>query len=148
LRNALEKKIAGLRRSLGALPEEKRPSLYRVMSLDPPATIGGDSFQTDLFSLAGGKNVFADVKKDFFKVDAAELIKRNPDVIVVCGDDEAGARKKLRESPVYDKLAAVKNGSVLVIPCDLTCRPGPRVVETAERIARRLHRDTLSGKPQ
>ena len=147
LRDTAERKADALRSALGTIPDEKRPSIFRVMGINPPATIGADSFQSDVFYLAGGKNAFSDVKKDYFEVDAKELIKRNPDVIVTCGDDEKAARQSLFESPVYNKLSAVKNGAILVIPCDLTCRPGPRVMETAERIARYLYRDKLVGKP-
>jgi iron complex transport system substrate-binding protein len=140
LREKLEKKVKTVRDSLGDLPDNKRPTIFRVMGINPPATIGADSFQSDAFYLAGGKNAFVDVRKDFFEVDANELIKRDPDVIVVCGSDEKAMKQKLSASPVYEKLTAVKKGSVLVIPCDLTCRPGPRVIELVERIARHLHR--------
>ncbi len=147
LRESVEKEVNSLRKSLGSIPDEKRPSVFRVMGIDPPATIGAESFQSDVFYLAGGKNAFADVKKDYFQLDAQELIKRNPDLIVMCGTDEAGSKQKLKDSPVYKNLAAVKNDSVLVIPCDLICRPGLRVAETAARIARSLHREKFSDKP-
>ncbi len=148
LRMIAEQKIAALRNALGTIPEKKRPTIYRVMAINPPATIGADSFQTDIFSLAGGKNVFGDVKRDYYEVDAQELIKRDPDVVVICGNDENLLRQKLLESPVYAKLTAVKSGSVMVIPCDFICRPGQHVVETAERIARYLHHDSFSDRPE
>ncbi len=147
LRESVEKEVNSLRKSLGSIPDEKRPSVFRVMGIDPPATIGAESFQSDVFYLAGGKNAFADVKKDYFQLEAQELIKRNPDLIVMCGTDEAGSKQKLKDSPVYKNLAAVKNDSVLVIPCDLICRPGLRVAETAARIARSLHREKFPVKP-
>jgi iron complex transport system substrate-binding protein len=147
LRESVEKEVNSLREALGTIPDEKRPLVFRVMGIDPPATIGAESFQSDVFYLAGGKNAFDDVKKDYFQLDAQELIKRNPDLIVMCGTDETGSKQKLKDSPVYKNLAAVKNDSVLVIPCDLTCRPGPRVAETAARIARSLYREKFSVKP-
>lgn len=146
LRRSLEKDIRVLRGTLGTIPDEKRPTVFRVMTVDPPATIGAESFQSDLFYLAGGRNAFADVRKDYFQVDARELRERNPDFIVMCGDDEAEAKQSLQDSPDFKDLAAVKNDAVLIIPCDLTCRPGPRIVETAARIARVLHREKFSDK--
>jgi iron complex transport system substrate-binding protein len=147
MRESMEKEIHALREALGTIPDDKRPTVFRVMGIDPPATIGAESFQSDVFYLAGGKNAFADVKKDYFQVDARELIKRNPDLIVMCGADEAGSKQRLKNSPDFKDLAAVKNDAVLIIPCDLTCRPGPRVAETAARIARTLHREKFSDKP-
>jgi iron complex transport system substrate-binding protein len=147
LRDSAARKADALRSALGVIPDEKRPSVFRVMGLNPPSTIGADSFQSDVFYLAGGKNAFADVKKDFFEVDPDELVKRDPDVVIICGDDETASKHSLLASPVYGKLTAVKKGSILVIPCDLTCRPGPRIMETAERIARYLYPDKFVGKP-
>jgi iron complex transport system substrate-binding protein len=144
LREQAEEKINALRSALGTIPQDKRVSVFRVMGVNPPATIGAESFQTDVFFLAGGKNAFGDVKKDFFEVDPRELIRRDPDVIVICGDDDKVAKQKLMESPVYSNLTAVKKGSILVIPCDLTCRPGPRVVELVDRISRGLYPDKFS----
>jgi iron complex transport system substrate-binding protein len=140
IRKSAEKRIKAIRTASGD-NDGKRSSIYRVMGVNPPATIGAESFQSDVFFLAGGRNAFADVKKDFFEVDPRDLIKRDPDVIVICGDDEKAARRKLSGDPTYAALTAVKNGSVLVIPCDLTCRPGPRVVELIERLALGVHSD-------
>lgn len=139
IRESLEKRI----KAISGNSNGKRPSVYRVMGINPPATIGAESFQSDVFYLAGGKNAFADVSKDFFEVDPRDLVKRDPDVIVICGDDEKAAKQKLRDDSTYAVLTAVKKDSVLVIPCDLTCRPGPRVVELVERLAQRLHPDAL-----
>ena len=147
LRAAAERKADTLRSATGAIPDERRLSIFRVMGMNPPATIGADSFQSDVFYLAGGKNAFADVKKDYFEVDAKELIKRDPNVVVICGDDAKVARQSLLENSVYSKLTAVKNGSILVIPCEHICRPGPRVIETAERISHYLYHDKFAGKP-
>jgi len=146
MRESMEKEIYALRDALGAIPDDKRQTVFRVMGTDPPATIGAESFQSDVFYLAGGKNAFADVKKDYFEVDAQELVKRNLDLIVMCGADEAGSKQRLKNNPDFKDLPAVKNDAVLIIPCDLTCRPGPRVAETAARIARILHREKFSGK--
>jgi ABC-type Fe3+-hydroxamate transport system substrate-binding protein len=139
--------IDAIRKTVGSVPDEKRPTVFRVMGIDPPATIGMANFQSDIFYLAGGRNAFADVEKDYFKVDAQELLKRNPDLIVVCGDNEDESKKKLNDSPAFKNLTAVKKDSVLVIPCDLICRPGPRVAETAQSIARALYREKFTDKP-
>jgi iron complex transport system substrate-binding protein len=146
LRESVEKEINALRTALGTIPDQKRPTVFRVMGIDPPATIGAGSFQSDVFYLAGGKNAFADVKKDYFRLDPQELLRRDPDLVVVCGDNEVEARRNLRDNPVFKNLTAVKNGSILVIPCDLICRPGPRVAETAGKIARSLHPERFSAK--
>ncbi len=139
LRVSVEKELVALRSGLGEIPDEKRPAVFRVMSFNTRATIGADSFQTDLFSLAGGRNAFPAAGNDYIELDARELSKGDPGAVLVCGADEAGLKQKVMESPLYKDLGAVKNGSVLVMPCELTCRPGPRIAEAARRLARFLH---------
>lgn len=147
LRASVDREINAIRKTVGSVPEEQRPTVFRVMGIDPPATIGMENFQSDIFYLAGGRNSFADVAKDYFKVEAQELLKRNPDLLVICGDNEDESKQKLKESPVFKNLTAVKNDAVLVIPCDLICRPGPRVAGTAKSIARALYREKFTDKP-
>jgi iron complex transport system substrate-binding protein len=139
LRDSVVKGINDLQRTLGALPEEKRPTVFRVMGFSRAATIGADSFQNDLFQVAGGRNAFPVAGKDYFEMDARELKERDPAVLLVCGDDEKELKRKLRESPVYRDLSAVRNDRVLVMPCELTCRPGPRIGDAALRLAQYLH---------
>ncbi|MCK4590337.1 MAG: ABC transporter substrate-binding protein, partial [Candidatus Latescibacteria bacterium] len=61
LREDVEKRIQDVEQKLGDIPEDKRPTVFRVMGIDPPGTVGGNSFQTDIYRIAGGRNVFADV---------------------------------------------------------------------------------------
>jgi iron complex transport system substrate-binding protein len=139
LRTSVEKELEALRSALGNIPEEKRTSVFRVMSFNTRATIGAVSFQTELFSLAGGRNAFPAPGQDYIELDAQELSKVDPGVVLVCGEDEKDLKQRMTKNPLYKDLTAVKNGAVLVMPCELTCRPGPRIAEAARRLARFLH---------
>ncbi len=139
LRASVEREVTALRKQFAGLSDEKRPRVFRVMSMNTAATIGADNFQTDLFAVAGGRNAFASSGKDYFEMDAEALRKGDPEVMLICGDDEQGLKQKLRESALYGSLTAVKKGSILVMPCELTCRPGPRIAVAAKRLAEDLH---------
>ncbi|MDA8099866.1 MAG: cobalamin-binding protein [Nitrospiraceae bacterium] len=139
LRQGVEKEIGALQEATGQTKDEKRLTVLRVMSFNTPATIGAESFQTDIFSLAGGRNAFPAAGKDYFELSSDELAAGNPDVVLICGDDDAGLKQRIKESPLYGKLPAVQKGRVLVLPCDLTCKPGPRVGEMIRRLAEYLH---------
>ncbi len=139
LHDAVAKDISDLRKTLGALPNDGRPTVLRVMNFDRPATIGAESFQTDLLSLAGGRSAFSAAGKDYVEIDAQELKRREPAVLLVCGDDEKALKQQLKDSPVYRDLSAVKNDAIVVMPCELTCRPGPRIGEAARILAQYLH---------
>lgn len=139
LRTSVEKDLESLRKALGNIPDEKRPTVFRVMSFNTRATVGRDSFQTDLFYVAGGRNTFPAPGKDYFELDAEQLAKGDPTVVLVCGNDEQGLKQQMKDNPLYKDLPAVMKGSVLVLPCEFTCRPGPRIAETARKIARYLY---------
>ena len=139
LKEKIERKINCIRKRLGNIPESERVRVFRVMGLDPPGTVGGLSFQSDVFYLAGGVNVFSDVKRDFFQITFDMLKRRNPDVIVICGNDEEEIIKKVRNHKEWKSLKAVKENKILVISCDLICRPGIHVAETIEKIAEFLY---------
>jgi iron complex transport system substrate-binding protein len=143
LREKVEKKIIAVTGKLDRLLEADRPAVVRVMNINPPGTIGNQSFQTDVFYLAGGKNAFSHIDKDFFPVEKEALKTCSADVIIICGSNPQRA-KQLKDQPVWRDLQAVKQDKILVIPCNLICRPGPRIADSIETIARYLHPDKFN----
>lgn len=139
LRKRAEEQIEAVRSKIKNITDQERPSVFRVMSLDPLGTIGGDAFQTDEYWLAGGKNIFADTKKDYFELDLKTLLKLDPDIIVICGEDEEEAKAEIRSQEGWGDLTAVKTGRIVVISCDLICRPSPRLAQTIEQLAKAFH---------
>ena len=77
-----------------------------------------------------------------------------PDVIVIapCGYDVERARVDVRAAPLpawWDDIPAVRTGRVFVMDGNAyISRPGPRVVEGAEILARLLHPDAFADGPQ
>ena len=139
LMQELEERIKQVEAKTEGIPEQERPTIFRVMGLDPLGTIGGDSFQTDVYRLAGGKNIFADTAKDYFQLDLDTLLKLDPDIIVICGEDEEETKKRIKDQEGWEDLTAVKTGRIVVISCDLICRPSPRMAQTIEQLAKEFH---------
>ena len=139
LRKRTEERIEAVQVRIKNISEQERPTVFRVMGLDPVGTIGGASFQTDVYRLAGGKNIFADTKKDYFELDLETLIKLDPDIIVICGEDEEEAKAKIKSQEGWGDLTAVKTDRIVVISCDLICRPSPRLAQTIEQLAKEFH---------
>ena len=54
---------------------------------------------------------------------------------------------KVRERPGWERLRAVKQGQVQCFPEDLFGRPGPRLVEGLERLARVVHPELFVDAP-
>ena len=118
-----------------------RPLGLSVFSNCPDSrlyTAGKTSFVTNLIERAGGRSVTADVNEAWPRLsDEAALASRPETIIMLSGAMGATANAQvasaLRNSP------AVKNGRVYVIDGDLLTRPGPRLIDGLEQLARALH---------
>jgi cobalamin transport system substrate-binding protein len=110
---------------------------------------GGVGFLHDLVELAGGTNVFGDTKREAVQASTEALIAAAPEVIVELRYGRPFTPEQLeRERRSWDALQAVpavRTGRVFILVGDELVVPGPRVADTAERIAQALH-PALFGK--
>ena len=116
---------------------EKRVGVRRVfvqISREPLFTIGKNSFLNQLIYEAGGKSVTADVDSAFPKLSKETALALDPDVIILSDSpDNQGPNE------VFVNSSAVKNKRVYKINADIISRPGPRLIDALEQIAKDLH---------
>lgn len=105
----------------------------------PLMTIGSGSYLSELLTIAGAANVFADAEQPSPSVSLEEVARRDPDVILA-GPNNA---RKIRESARWQAVPAVRAGRVLVIDTTVVGRPGVRMGEAA-RFLRRLLVDSTA----
>jgi len=123
----------------------KLKPLVRVFyqaSGEPLYTAGRDSFVTDLMRRAGAVSVTADVPGAWPKYSNESALAARPEAIILptggsMGAANANVADALRQSP------AVLNGRVYKINDDHLARPGPRLVDGLEEMARALHPDAF-----
>lgn len=97
-------------------------------------TIGKESFITDLIARAGGISATADLETAYPKLSKETALALNPDAIILSeSPDNQAPNDAFKNSP------AVRNNKVFKINADLLSRPGPRIVDALEQIARALH---------
>ncbi|ALM74581.1 ABC transporter substrate-binding protein [Thermococcus barophilus] len=121
-----------------------RPKVKVFVYLSPGQsgiwTAGKGTFIDEAISIAGGENVFHDVK-GWKEVSMEEILARNPDVIIMSSMGGYADPNSLCGTPL-EKTNAVKNGRVYVLTQDednMLSRPGPRIVYGIEALARYLH---------
>ncbi len=115
-----------------------------VDATDPnmPWTAGGGSFIHDIITIAGGENIAAWVADDYVQMSIEEIVDAEPDIIVVqtmMGGLPTITAEELQEHIIWQQLDAVKQGNIYFIDGDLISRPGPRIVQGLEAIARIIH---------
>ncbi len=112
-----------------------RPTVFWHVWDAPIITIGRGSFMSELVEIAGGRNVYADVKQPSPAVSIEDISRRNPDYILA-GPIGAVA---IRRDPKWKIVAAAREGRILVIDTALVARPSVQLGEAAASLARLLH---------
>ncbi len=121
---------------------EEKPSLYWEWWPKPVFTPGQVNWLTELSELAGAVNLFKDVELASVQTDWDDVYRRNPDYICLAW---VGVRKEkvnpeiVLKRPNWDQLNAVRNQHILVLEEELYCRPSPRLIEGAIRLAKKIH---------
>jgi iron complex transport system substrate-binding protein len=139
--------IAGLKSRFDAVREKAAgastaPLVYFELDATDPArpyVAGPGSFVDMLIRLAGGRNMAAALSSSWAQISAEEILHQDPDVILL-GDTGFGVTlASVAMRPGWKNLKAVKSGSVYAIDSNLVLRPGPRLADGLEIMARRIH---------
>jgi len=135
--------VAGLRhrvRRLGShRPSAPRPRVLVLEWLDPPYVAG--HWVPELVALAGGEDVGNAPAAPSTPRSWKELAALAPDLVVIalCGFDEARARREHDALTDPDARAVLGRRHEFLDGNAYTSRPGPRLVDAAEHLARLIH---------
>jgi iron complex transport system substrate-binding protein len=129
-------------------PAPARPRVYWEWWPKPFITPGRGSWVTDLIEMAGGVNVFGEMEQESVTIDEDMVFTRMPDVIIAswCGVERLVERDRIMSRRGWEILSAVQTGRVYVVEEDPFGRPGPRLMEGLERVARILHPELFPGR--
>lgn len=107
----------------------------------PPTVIGAGSYLDELVTLAGGANVFHDLRPASATVSLETIADRDPAVIAILADSGAVVPPAWARRPEWRAVRAVREGRFLVLPADLFGRPSPRAPEAVSALRRLLERE-------
>jgi iron complex transport system substrate-binding protein len=121
-------------------PLSSRPSVfYELDGTDPakPFTAGKGTFIDQLIERAGGHNIASDLE-GYPQLSLEQVVAADP-AFIILGDARYGVSpESIAERPGWENLSAVKNGQVVPFNDDLVSRPGPRLVDALEELAKLL----------
>jgi iron complex transport system substrate-binding protein len=119
------------------------PKVFIQVSREPLYTNGKGSYMVELIEKAGGDAVTKDVPSAFPKLSEETALAMDPEVIILSASgDNTEPNSALRNSK------AVKNGRVYSINADILARPGPRLADAAEEMARLVHPELFANKTE
>jgi iron complex transport system substrate-binding protein len=141
-------RVAGELRARAAKVEEatsstRSVSVFYQLSAEPLYTAGRDSYITDLIRRAGGRSVTGDVPGAWPRYSDEAALASRPEAIVMAtggsmGEANAEIAAALKKSP------AALQGRIIKINGDYLSRPGPRLVDGLEQMARALHPEAFA----
>ena len=135
--------VAGLRKRIQAVEQQvegkPRPKVLFVVWYQPLITAGPDTFIADVIRLAGGVSVSDDLKGEWPRLSLESALARDPDVILFPRTAAFSPDlEQFRHLAGWKDFRAVREGRVYFIS-DTINRPGPRLVDSLEEVARILH---------
>ncbi|MDR7001829.1 ABC transporter substrate-binding protein [Neobacillus niacini] len=102
-------------------------------------TAGKNTFMDEMLSMIKADNIAHD-QNGWVKIDEEAMVKRNPDVIVTTyGYYVKNPAAKVLNQKGWENVNAVKNKQVLDVNADKVNRPGPRIVEGVEDLAKAIY---------
>lgn len=141
------KVVADLKARVQAIADKAKTAaaqpvvFYEVDATEPekPWTAGTGTFIDQLITLAGGKNAGGSAA-DYYQISFEQLLTANPDIIVLGSSTYGGqTAETVAQRPNWNKLNALKNNAVYTFNDNLVSRPGPRIVEGLEALAKLIH---------
>lgn len=134
----MQDRIAAVTAKTQGLTDAQRPKVFYEVYHDPLMTVGPGSFIHDLIGLAGGRNVAEQVGKDYAEVSPELLVQQNPDLILSPYADFLTSVKD-GKYPAWSGVTAVKEKRLFQVDDNMMSRPGPRLADALEQMARIIH---------
>lgn len=115
-----QKDIAFIRKQVEG---SKKNRIFWQLGARPLFAATKDFFTNDYIEFVGGVNIAADAKSGIYSRE--EVLKRNPDVIVIVTMGVASEKEK-QTWQTYTSINAVKNNRIFILNSEKYCRPTPR----------------------
>jgi iron complex transport system substrate-binding protein len=117
-----------------------RPSVFFVVWNDPPMTAGPRTFVSQVIDVAGGANVFGDQQALWPNVSLEEIVRRQPDFVVVPLGEQGTVRiEALKTAVGWRELKAVREGRIVSVPAQVVNQPGPHLAQAARAMRDAIH---------
>lgn len=123
-----------------------RPRVLLLIGDETLFAFGDGSYTQRLIEAAGGESVTAGFAGEAVTLSEEFVLEAAPEVIVLALGPGYDAAELTRLHPAFASVPAVRSGRVYGMDPDLLLRPGPRLAEGAETLARLLRDDETRNR--
>jgi len=140
---------ADLERQSAAIAEAIRPYPARrvlfLVWLQPVVSVGRNSFIEGLLQRSGAESIAEASAQPWPHLSIEEILRSEPEFILIPRSSSfAPTRAQLLRLPGWRELKAVRAGRIVYLPASVE-RPGPRLIEVQDLIARAIHPEAFKG---
>lgn len=123
-----------------------RPRVLFVIWWEPLMSAGRQTFVHDVLALAGADSVSASRSEDWPRLSREEVLREDPDYLILARSPVVERRiENLRTDPVWGRLRALRENKTVVLD-EAVLRPGPRIADAVEQLARALHPEAFETR--
>jgi len=105
-------------------------------------TCGKGSFLNDLVGKARGVNIAGNIPRKWLHYNREQLIRDNPEVIITLSKSQrefSRVKEWIKNEAHLKGIKAVETDRIYFLDENLATRPGPRLIDALEELARILH---------
>ncbi len=110
-----------------------------LVSLRPVISAGPGTFINEMIRLCNATNIASGATTAYPILSREEILKRDPDRIIVTSDAVADISEVYDAFPEWRGLKAVADSAIVLVSADTMTRPGPRIIEGLEELYRAIH---------
>lgn len=124
--------------------DTKKTVFVEVSGAPEIYTTGNNTFMNEMITMLNAENAAGD-QEGWIKMDAEEIVKRNPDVILTTyGGYVPDAVEQVLAREGFGTVTAIKNKAVIDVDADTTSRSGPRLTEGLLEMAKAIYPEVFS----
>jgi len=143
--NDAEQLVDGMREGIDAITAkladiQEGPRVFHELDVMLYTAAPG-SFVGGLYEILKVQNIAAGVGQPFPQLSQEVIIERDPEVIILADSGESGGQsaETVKARSGWGNISAVRNDRIFAVDPDLVSRPGPRLVDGLETLARLLY---------
>lgn len=113
--------------------------VFLEISSHPDIYTGGNhTLMNDLLKQLGAVNIFSGIE-GYQAVSTEAIVKKNPDIIIsTSGLSKEALNKEVKSRNGFKNVEAVKQDQIYAVDPDTVSRPGPRIAQGMETIAKAI----------
>jgi iron complex transport system substrate-binding protein len=141
----MQRRIEGVAAKVAAA--RQRPRVFFQIGIAPIVSVGSNTLIHEIILAAGGTNVAAG-PTPYPRYSREQVLAMAPEVLIITSMARQAVFEAVKaEWQRWSDLPAARTGRIHLVDSDVFDRPGPRLVEGLERLARLIHPGMFAGRP-